>query len=306
VPVPDFQTLMLPVLRFANEQGEHTLREATDFLAGELELTPEEKAQRLPSGRQPTFYNRVSWARGYLKQAGLLEPTRHNHMTISGRGRQVLSSAPPKIDIKFLEQFPEYNAFRKRVRPAKEGATEAAEPEDHLTPEASLDSAYRRTRDELAGELIDHMRRSSPTFFEQLVMELPASIGYGGSRAEAARAVGQTGDEGIGGIIDEDRLGLDSIYIQAKRWSDNPVRRTDIQQFVRALQDKRLRKGVDITTSRFTDDAKQYVLNIDVKVVLVDGNRLAHLMIDHNVGVSTVARYELKKIDSDYFSETSD
>ena len=306
MPIPDFQTLMLPVLKFANERGEHTLRQATDFLADEFELTPEEKAQRLPSGRQPTFYNRVSWARGYLKQAGLLEPTRHNHMIISDRGSQVLSSAPPKIDMKFLEQFPEYLAFRERVRPVKEGAPDAAESEDDLTPEESLDSAYRRTRDELAGELIDHVRRSSPAFFEQLVVELLASMGYGGSRAEAARAVGQTGDEGIDGIIDEDRLGLDSIYIQAKRWSDNPVRRTDIQQFVGALQGKRARKGVYITTSRFTDDAKQYVLNIDVKVVLIDGNRLAQLMIDHNVGVSTVAQYDLKKIDSDYFYETSD
>jgi len=306
MPIPDFQTLMLPVLKFANEQGEHTLRQATDHLAEEFGLTPEERAQLLPSGRQPTFYNRVSWARGYLKLAGLLQPTEHNHMTISTRGRDVLKSAPAKIDMKLLEQFPEYLAFRERSRPVKEEGAGADEPEGHLTPEESLDSAYRRTRDELAAELLDHIARSSPAFFEQLVVELLASMGYGGSRADAARAVGRTGDEGIDGIIDEDKLGLDSIYIQAKRWSENPVRRTDIQQFVGALQEKRARKGVYITTSRFTDDARQYVSKIDSKVVLIDGNRLAQLMIDHDVGVSTVARYDLKKIDGDYFYETNE
>lgn len=306
MPIPDFQTLMLPSLKYANRHGEHTLRQATDALAEEFGLTPEEKAQPLPSGRQPTFYNRVSWARGYLKQAGLLRVTKHNHMTITERGKQVLAANPTKIDMKFLEQFPEYLEFRDRARPTKEPRQETADAEDHLTPEESLEAAYRRTREELAAELLDHVRRSSPEFFEQLVVELLASMGYGGSRADAARAVGRSGDEGIDGIIDEDRLGLDSIYVQAKRWSDNPVRRTDIQQFVGALQGKRARKGVYITTSRFTDDAKQYVDTIDPRVVLIDGKRLAELMIDHNVGVSTVARYELKKVDSDYFYETAE
>lgn len=306
MPIPDFQTLMLPALKYASEHGEHTLRQATDFLAEQFGLSPKEKAQPLPSGRQPTFYNRVSWARGYLKQAGLLRATKHNHLVITERGREVLAGNPARIGIKFLEQFPEYREFRERARAGREERSEATESEEHLTPEESLESAYRRTREELAAELLDNIRRSSPSFFEQLVVELLASMGYGGSRADAARAVGRTGDEGIDGIIDEDRLGLDSIYIQAKRWSDNPVRRTDIQQFVGALQGKRARKGIYITTSRFTDDAKQYVTTIDPRVVLIDGNRLAELMIDHGVGVSTVASYELKKLDGDYFYETAE
>jgi restriction system protein len=305
VPVPDFQTIMLPALRFAASHGEHTLRQATDHLADEFHLTEEDRNQLLPSGRQPTFYNRVSWARGYLKQAGLLQPTRHNHLTISKRGTDVLSKNPSKIDMKFLGQFPEYVAFRERARAAKHDQVEAEE-ESALTPEESLEAAYRRAREELAADLLDHVRRSPPSFFEQLVVELLSQMGYGGSRAEAARAVGKSGDEGIDGIIDEDRLGLDSIYIQAKRWSDNPVSRKDIQQFVGALQGKRARKGVFITTSRFTDEATAYASTIDVKVVLIDGTRLAQLMIDHNVGVSTVAQYELKKLDSDYFYEITE
>lgn len=306
MPIPDFQTLMLPVLRFAAHRGEHTLKQAVEYLADEFALTSEERAQLLPSGRQPTFYNRVGWARAYLKQAGLLESTRHNHLTISERGKEVLASAPDRIDMGFLERFPEYLAFRSRTRPSKGEDLETQGFPDHLTPEESLDSAYRRAREELAGELLDHIRRSSPVFFERLVVELLAKMGYGGSREDAARAVGQTGDEGIDGIIDEDRLGLDAIYVQAKRWSDNPVRRTDIQQFVGALHGKRARKGVYITSSRFTDEARQYVANIDPRVVLIDGKRLAQLMIDHDVGVSIVARYDLKKIDSDFFYETAE
>lgn len=301
--IPDFQTVMLPALKYAATREEHTLREATDFLAAEFGLTDEERSRPLPSGRQPVFYNRVSWARGYLKQAGLMEATRHNHLRITDRGKQVLAANPAKIDMKFLEQFPEYLDFRERARQPKEESTQGTQVEE-LTPEESLEAAFRRTRDELASELLDHIRRSPPAFFEQLVVELLTSMGYGGSRAEAARAVGQSGDEGIDGIIDEDRLGLDSIYIQAKRWSDKPVRRTDIQQFVGALQGKRARKGIFITSSRFTEDAEQYASSIDVKVVLIDGNRLADLMIEHDVGVSTAAKYELKRLDADYFTET--
>lgn len=306
MPVPDFQTLMLPVLKFADSHGEHTLRQATDFLADEFSLSEEDRSQLLPSGLQPTFYNRVSWARGYLKQAGLLQTTSHNHLIISARGKEVLARNPSKIDMKFLEQFPEYLAFREKARPTKDQVPEDEETAGSLTPEESLESAYRRTRQELVGELLDLVSKCSPPFFEQLVVELLSNMGYGGSRADAARAVGRTGDEGIDGIIDEDRLGLDSIYVQAKRWIDKPVGRTDIQQFVGALQGKKARKGVFITTSRFTDEAVRYASSIDVRVVLIDGNRLAELMTDHNVGVSTVATYELKRLDGDYFYEATE
>lgn len=305
MPIPDFQTLMLPVLKYAAQQGEHTLRQVTDALAEEFVLTAEELAQPLPSGRQPTFYNRVSWARGYLKQAGLLAATKYNHMAITERGKDVLKANPHRIDMKFLEQYPEYLAFRERSRPARDSATEVAE-EEALSPDEQLESAYQKTRAELASEILDHVRRSSPAFFEQLVVEVLAKMGYGGSRADAARAIGRTGDEGIDGIIDEDRLGLDSIYVQAKRWPDKTVGRPDIQQFVGALQGKRARKGVFITLSKFADSAKAYVETIDARVVLIDGLRLAQLMIDYGVGVSTVANYDLKKLDADYFYETSE
>ena len=227
MPIPDFQTLMLPVLKYADSNGEHTLRQATDFLAQEFELTPGEMTELLPSGRQPTFYNRVGWARTYLKQARLLELTRYNHLAITDRGKQVLAEAPTRVDMKYLEKFPEYLAFRERVKPAKPAAEETPK-DDELSPDEQLEAAYQRTRGELASELLDHVRRSSPAFFEQLVVELLTNMGYGGSRADAARAVGRSGDEGIDGIIDEDKLGLDSIYIQAKRWSDNPIGRPEI------------------------------------------------------------------------------
>lgn len=300
MPIPDFQTLMLPVLKFAETRDEHSLREATEYLGDEFALTDEERNKLLSSGTQPRFYNRVGWARTYLKQAGLLGPTRRNYLRITERGRDVLQDDPPRIDMKYLEQFPEYVEFRERKREPKEGDEKRDEVQE-LSPEESLEDAYLRIREDLTKELLDNILRSSPAFFEQLVVELLVKMGYGGSRAEAARAVGQSGDEGIDGIIDEDRLGLDTIYVQAKRWADNPVGRSEIQKFVGALQGKKARKGIFITASRFTDRARDYTSSISTKVVLIDGKRLADLMIDYGVGVSTVAAYELKRIDLDFF-----
>jgi restriction system protein len=303
MPVPDFQSLMLPALKFAASQPEHSLRDAVAYLANQFTLTEEERNERLPNAPQPRFYNRVGWARTYLKQAGLLETTgRRSYLKTTDRGRQVLNSNPPRIDMNFLEQFPEYIEFRERTH---ENGVVTIEPiSPTLTPEESIDAAYRKLREDLAKELLDNIVRSSPAFFENLVVELLVAMGYGGSGANAARAVGRTGDEGIDGIIDEDKLGLDSIYIQAKRWKDNPVRSGDIQGFIGALTVKRAKKGIFITTSRFTDDARNFVSNIDMKVVLIDGKRLADLMIDHGVGVTTANNYEIRKIDTDYFIET--
>ena len=205
--------------------------------------------------------------------------------------------------MKFLEQFPEYLEFRERKREKKEDEEGTTEIEV-LSPEESLEASYSRIREDLAKELLDNILRSSPGFFEKLVIDVLVKMGYGGSRSDAARAVGKSGDEGIDGIIDEDRLGLDTIYLQAKRWSENPVGRSEIQKFVGALQGKRAKKGIFITASRFTDHARDYASSIDTKVVLIDGRRLADLMIDHDVGVSIVATYEQKRIDSDYFIET--
>jgi len=301
--IPDFQTLMLPVLKYASSQNEHSLRKAVEFLVNQFSLSEEERNAKLSSGKQPIFYNRVGWARTYLKQAGLLETSgKRNYLRITDRGKDVLKSNPSKVDMRFLEKYPEYVEFRERTRETGE------EIEEHisstLTPEESLDAAYRKLREDLAKELLDNIVRSSPEFFENLVVELLVGMGYGGSGANAARAVGQSGDEGIDGIIDEDKLGLDSIYIQAKKWTDKPVGREEIQKFVGALQGKRARKGIFITASRFTDQAREYAANIDMKVVLIDGKRLADLMIDYSIGVATVNTYEIKRIDSDYFIET--
>ena len=213
MPIPDFQTLMLPVLKFASANDEHSLREAVDYLENEFSLTDEEKRQTIPSGKQPIFYNRVGWARTYLKQAELLKPTRRNYLTLTERGKQVLAENPSKINMKYLEKFPEYLDFRHRT---KESQEETEEPDTSaLVPEESLDDAYRKLREDLARELFDNIIRSSPSFFERLVVELLVSMGYGGSDINAASVVGKSGDEGIDGIIDEDKLGLDSIYIQA-------------------------------------------------------------------------------------------
>lgn len=297
--IPDFQTIMLPLLHCFRDGQEHSTQELLDNLAEKFSLTEEELKALLPSGKQTIFYNRVGWARTYLTKAGLLEMSRRSYYRITDRGRQVLGRNPSRIDVKFLEQFPEYIEFRER----ESGRRKSKEPDDEAgekTPEEVLEDAYEEIRDGLAQELLGLVKRSTPSFFERLVVELLVKMGYGGSRRDAARAVGQVGDEGIDGIIDEDRLGLDTIYIQAKKW-DNVVGRPEIQKFVGALMGKRAKKGIFITTSSFSADAVNYVSSIDAKIVLIDGKRLAELMIDYDVGVTPVTNYQLKRIDSDYF-----
>ena len=301
--IPDFQTIMLPLLKLAQDGKEHSINEAVEMLSGLFNLPEEEKSKLLPSGQQPIFYNRVGWARTYLKKAKLLEDPRRGYFRITERGREVLQKELKSIDMRFLRQFPEYIEFRESVR---ETATtpEIDESLDELTPEEALEEAYQKIRNDLVDELLGAVRNSAWGFFEKLVVELLVKMGYGGSRREAARAVGGSGDEGIDGIIDEDRLGLDTIYIQAKKWAeDNPVGRPEIQKFVGALQGQRAKKGIFITTSRFSEGARDYVRNIDTKVVLIDGKRLANLMIDYSVGVAPKTIYELKSLDSDYFGE---
>jgi restriction system protein len=292
---------MLPLMQIAGDGEEHSLNEILDSLAKTFSLSEQELNELLPSGKQTTFYNRVGWARTYLTKSGLLEMSRRSHYKITERGRVVLKSSPVRIDMKYLEQFPEYKEFRERETPRRKSLEPIMREAETKTPEEVLDDAYQEIRDNLAHELLTHVKNSSPAFFERLVVELLVKMGYGGSRKEAARAVGQTGDEGIDGTIDEDRLGLDTIYIQAKKW-ENVVGRPEIQKFVGALMGKRARKGIFITTSSFTSDAASYVSNIDFKVVLIDGKRMAEFMIDHDVGVTGVTSYQLKRIDSDYFS----
>ncbi len=298
--IPDYESIMLPLLRLAGDMQEHSLREAIEVLVAEFRLTEEEQKELLPSGRQPTFDNRVGWARTYMKKAGLLESPRRGYFRITPRGLQVLEKNPPKINVSFLEQFSEFVEFRSlRREPAP--SEEALEPSKE-TPEESLETAYQKVRQSLVAEILQTVKSCSPAFFERLVVDVLVKMGYGGTRQDAGRAVGRSGDDGIDGIIKEDRLGLDIIYIQAKRW-DGVVGRPEVQKFAGALQGHRARKGILITTSCFSKDAEEYVSRIDSKIILIDGELLAQLMIDHSVGVSSVASYEIKKIDSDYFTE---
>jgi restriction system protein len=301
--IPDFQTVMLPLLRFAADGEEHSKRESVEALAAEFELTDAERRELLPSGRQATFDNRVAWATTYLKKAGLLASTRRAHFRITDRGRAVLAENPERVDMKLLERFPEYREFRSRRNDGDDGTSAVMdEPPTEQTPEEEIEAAYQRIRNDLADEILQQIMACSPAFFERLVIDLLIQMGYGGTRKDAGQAVGKSGDGGIDGIIKEDRLGLDVIYLQAKRW-EGTVGRPEIQKFVGALQGQRARRGIFITTSAFTREAVQYTTMIENKVVLIDGEMLAKLMIDHGVGVSAVATYEVKRVDTDYFSE---
>ncbi len=302
MPIPDFQSLMLPLLEYAADGKDHTLAETRSVLAKRFSLTPEEEAQLLPSGRNAVFGNRIAWAKVYLQMAALLTSPQRGHFRISDRGVKELSKKPDRITIKYLERFPEFTASRSSSTRTT-GKAETKEIEEVIeTPEETLETAYARLRTNLVGELLARVKSTSFQFFERLVIELLVKMGYGGSRLEAGQALGQSGDEGIDGVINEDRLGLDAIYVQAKKW-EGTVGRPEIQKFVGALHGKHARKGVFITTGNFTKDSIDYVSRIDSKVVLIDGRKLTELMIDFNVGVTTVEVYAIKRIDSDYFTE---
>jgi len=294
---------MLPLLRFCSDGQEHNNREAIDALSDEFNLTEEEQKELLPSGQQRVFNNRVAWSRAHMKMALLIENTRRGVFRITPRGKEILQQSPSEINLRFLRQFPEYIEVRERPksRSAQRCAAETDEREDR-TPEEQLEQAYETLRESLASELLFQLKSSSPNFFEKVVVEVLVKMGYGGSRKDAGEAIGKSGDEGIDGIIKEDRLGLDIIYIQAKKW-ENTVSRPEIQKFAGALQGRRAKKGIFITTSEFSRGCEEYVSAIDSKIILIDGQRLAQLMSDFNVGVSTEAIYELKRVDSDYFTE---
>ena len=292
--IPDFQSIMLSLLQFSADRKEHSIHEAVEALAETLGLSAEDRNKLYPSGKKRTvFADRVSWARTYLKQAGLVEDTRRGYFRVTARGREVLANPPARLDMRFLEQFPEYLDFKNRVREKSGGDRADASAEESLrqTPKEAIETSYQRLREALAQELLAIIKRQSPTFFERLVVELLVKMGYGGSIKDAGEAIGKSGDEGIDGIIKEDKLGLDIIYLQAKRW-DRTIGRPEIQQFAGALDGQRARKGVFITTGAFTADAKNYVRGIDKKIVLIDGEELAQLMIEHSVGVTVDTVYE--------------
>jgi len=302
MPIPDYQTLMLPLLRLASDSVEKPFRDAVERLADEFSLTDEERTEMLPSGTAHVFGNRVGWARSYLKQAGLLDAPKRGVFRITSDGKALLATSPPKIDNNLLNQYASFRAFRVR---GKEGEGSAptlpfAETASEQTPEDAMALAYQRVRKNLEGELLEQVKTASPAFFERLVVDLIVAMGYGGTLQDAGRAIGRSGDGGIDGIIKEDRLGLDVIYLQAKKWEGN-VGRPEVQKFAGALQGQRANKGILITTSGFSREALEYVNIIATKIILIDGETLVSLMVDHNVAVTRMGTYELKKIDADYF-----
>ncbi len=302
--IPDYETLMHPLLsRLADEQI-RVVKDVVAQLADEFKLTLEERAQLLPSGGTLTFASRVGWAKTYLKKAGLVQQPKRGLVQITDQGKAALAQQPVRIDVGFLEQFSSFLDFRNssREKPISTRLNDVLPLPSDLTPDEVIEAAYQRSISALADEVLERVKACSPIYFERLVVQLLIQMGYGGSREEAGKAVGRSGDGGIDGVINEDRLGLDAIYLQAKRWS-NVVGRPDIQQFVGALAGQRATKGVFISTSRFTQEAKDYAANSQYKVVLIDGERLAELMIEHDLGVSVAATYQLKRIDSDFFNE---
>lgn len=299
--VPGFQELMLPALRAVEDGRTYTNAQVNERVAEALALTADDMAEMLPSGRSKLFYNRCGWAKQYLVSALCLAQPKRALYTITDRGREVLAAHPEALTVADLKQFPELEEF---LKPTKPQLTGTVEPEKAGTgdvdPIEMVESGYQQMRDQLAKSVLEQVAESSPEFFEQLVVDLLVAMGYGGSRADAGQAVGGSSDGGIDGVIKEDRLGLDVVYIQAKRWA-NVVGRPVVQGFAGALDGKKARRGVFITTSGFTKEALEYAALVEKSIVLVDGPTLAELMIDYGVGVTEVASYTVKRLDADYF-----
>ena len=291
---------MRPLLEHLADGAVKSTRETIDVLSKHFQLTNEEIAELLPSGQQSVFTNRIAWAKAYLKKAGFLESPSRGLYKVTPRGLEALAQSNQQINSKYLKQFEEYNYGNSGNNNAKK--KDAQKPSDTLTPSEHIEISYQRIREDLEDELLAKIKESSPAFFERLVVELLVAMGYGGSRKDAGQTIGRSGDGGIDGVIKEDRLGLDAIYIQAKRW-DSVVGRPEIQKFAGALQGQRAKKGVFITTSGFSKEASDYVSMIENRIVLIGGKQLTGLMIDFGVGVSKIASYDVKRIDSDYFEE---
>jgi restriction system protein len=303
--IPDYQSLMLPLMKLVSDGQEHKYRDLIEKLAIEFKITDEERKELLASGNQSIFDNRVGWAKTYLKKAGLLDSPKRATFIITELGRQTLTQKPNRIDTKYLRKFPSFLDFQNASRNENETEEENTNVViNEQTPEEILDKAYQRIRKALASELLNKVIELSPAFFERLVVELLVKMGYGGSIKDAGKAIGKSGDEGIDGTIKEDKLGLDIIYIQAKRWKPgNVIGRPELQKFVGALAGQGAKKGIFITTSNFTKEALEYTPRNETKIVLIDGEQLTQLMIDYNLGCTPQQMYEIKKIDSDYFGE---
>ena len=301
MPIPNYQTLMLPVLSCLADGEVHKIRDIYPLMASEFNLTEEEAHQLLPSGKTTTIKNRVAWARTYLRKACLLTAPSRGLVQITDRGKQILSQRPECIDNTFLMQFEEFREFRNAGNLPQDSSpiNEISE----ITPEERLEQAHKELNAEIASELLDAIKLTTPQFFEQLVVDLMQSMGYGGWSAYSGSATQYGADGGIDGVINDDPLGLETIYLQAKRYKEATIGRPDIQSFAGALDMKRAKKGVFITASQFSREAIEYVGMIDKKIVLIDGSQLADLMIKYNLGVTLKETYYIKALDTDYFSE---
>lgn len=301
MPIPDYQSLMLPVLRVAEDRKEHTASEMRQRIAVEVNLSDDELAERLASDSQTVFANRVGWAVQYLKSAAAIRAVRRGVYQITDRGSSLLKSQPSEITVKTLRQYPEFAEFEGKGAEAEPSITSGSTlNESKATPEESLENSYQVLRDALAHDLLESIKNGTPAAFEQIVVDLLVAMGYGGSVEDAGKVVGRSGDGGIDGIIKQDKLGLDAIYVQAKRWKD-VVGSPEVMKFSGSLTKRHANRGVFITTSTFTKDASEFVEAMPQKIVLIDGKLLASLMIEHDVGVSPMRSYTLKRLDQDYF-----
>ncbi|MDR2871807.1 MAG: restriction endonuclease [Xanthomonadaceae bacterium] len=306
--IPDYQTIMLPVLRLAAE-GEQRVADVADRVADEFDLTLEEREMLLPSGRQRILHNRVHWAKFYMSKAGLIASPARGRFVATEAGRALLATRPARVDVDLLLQYPAFHAFHKGERnglddKSGQASLSNAAQSESTTPEEQIEAAYQATQSALRAELLDRIGQNGPAFFEQLIIDVLVAMGYGGSHKNAAMQLGRSGDGGVDGVINEDRLGLDRVYVQAKRYAPgNTVGRPDVQTFVGSLVGLGATKGVFVTTSDFSVQARDFVRHLSQRVILINGAQLAELMIEHDVGVRVSRTVEFKRLDEDFFAE---
>ena len=306
MPIPDFQSLMLPALKALSDGEEKPISEIRNHVAEAHRLTPEEMRELLPNSRQSVFVNRVSWALMYLGRAGLSERVGRGVWRLTAEGERLLANAPPRIDMNYLRNYPAYVAWRtgKNTSSSSEDAVLIPPDDSANTPEEELDRVVQQLRYELEADVLNRVRTAPPAFLEQVVVDLLVAMGYGGGDAERGRVTGRSGDGGIDGTIREDALGLDEVYVQAKKYADsNTVGEGDLRNFAGAIDAAGTTKGVFVTTSGFTNAAKDYVARSPKRIVLIDGEELARLMVAQNIGVRTRIRHEIKWVDEDYFDQ---
>lgn len=310
MPIPDYQSLMLPVLRLAAE-GETRVPDAAEKLADELGLTAAEREEMLPSGRQRILHNRIHWAKFYITKAGLIESPGRGRFVASAEGSTLLATNPAGINVDTLKAYPAFAEFyasstagSRTTNAAPGSAGETIDAGSSATPEEQIDAAQGVLHQALKADLLQRILAQSPAFFERAIVDLLVGMGYGGSHESAARRLGKTGDGGIDGVIDEDRLGLDRIYVQAKRYAPHvSVVRPEVQGFLGSLVGVGASKGVFVTTSSFSTPATDFVQHLPQRIVLIDGDRLADLMIEHGVGIRVARSVEVKRLDEDFFVE---